>query len=190
MYLSQAVQISQIQSLVQNQSASAGHGLQSSEVWWWAVLGVTLGLREPESGPSTVRWNRLGQALGTVIAASAASVPGSPGTSCTYLIRGRVLLTPLVLCAGTLPPTDKQPVSELVRHWSGLITSLSNTEKELLQIFHSHCHNRNTTSASLFSFSLTSRPEGNQGLALSNALESNRGSVDMSMSCTNTTSTY
>lgn len=161
---------------MQKPPASAGSGLQSSQVWEWGVLGVTLGWREPEPGPSTARWNQPGQALGTAVAASATPVPGSPGTSRTYPIRGRAPLTPLVLCSRTPPPTGKQPVSEQVRHWSGLITGFSNTAKELLQIFCSPCQNRNTPPAPLFSFSLTSLPERNQSFALSNALESHRGS--------------
>lgn len=135
---------------MQKPPASAGSGLQSSEGWEWGVLGVTLGWREPEPGLSTARWNQPGQALGTAVAASATPVPGSSGTFRTYPIRGRAPLTPLVLCSKTPPPTGKQPVSEQVRYWSGLITGLSNTAKELLQIFCSHCQNRNTPPAPPF----------------------------------------
>lgn len=106
------------------------------------------------------------------IAASAASVPGSPGTSCHLHGTQKGFSG----CGCLWGPTS---YGQATCQWTGqveLITSLSNTEKELFWIFHSRCQNRNSTSASFFSFSLTSHPERNQDLALSNAVESSRGS--------------
>ena len=148
--------------------------------WTAELWGVAVG---STGGDTRVTWARawslhceVGPAWASAGNSHSCPVQGSPGTSCTYLVRGRALLAPSFLHSGTLLPTDKQPASELVRHWSGLVTGLSNTEEELLHIFPGHCQNRNTTSTPLFSFSSTSCPERNQGLPLSNALESNRGS--------------
>lgn len=164
MCLSQAAEISRIESLVQKQLASAPRGLRSSEEWEEGLVGVTLRWCDPIAWPSSARWNQpqlLQQPLCQAILAPPA----------TYMIRRRAFLTDWFWD----PPSCGQATCQ----WTGqveLITSLSNTEKELFWIFHSHCQNRNGTSASHFSFSLTSHPERNQDLALSNAVESSRGS--------------
>jgi len=107
MYLSQAVQISQIQSLVQKPPASAGGGLQSSEVWPWGVLGVTLGWHEPEPGPSTARWDQPGQVLGTAIAALCKAVLAPPAPTWygegLFWLRHFCILGPYYLQINSLP---------------------------------------------------------------------------------------
>lgn len=68
----------------------------------------------PEPDSSTARTNWPGQALGTAIAAFS-------NAYARVILRlpdaWKALLTPLFLCSGSLPPTDKQPISELVGHW-------------------------------------------------------------------------
>lgn len=86
-----------------------------------------------------------------------------------------------VVSSGTLPTMDKQPVSELVRF--NLLPVLSNTEKEMVWIFHSHCQNRNSTSSLLSRFSLTSHPEKIKILPCRSQAEDLK---DRSMSCVNT----
>lgn len=57
MCLSQAVEVSQIESLVQNQSASPAHVLWSSEEWEQGVVGVIWDCVIPWPGASNAGWN-------------------------------------------------------------------------------------------------------------------------------------
>lgn len=95
-----------LKALCKNQSAPPALGLWSSEEWEPGVVGVALGWCDPRAGPLQCK-------VEPAIAASAAPVPASPGTSCTYMIHRRAFLT--VVGSGTLPTVDKQHVSELVR---------------------------------------------------------------------------